>query len=198
MRNFAFYSLTGLLLVFFTQGVQAQVSLNPKVGVNVSNLDARMSDITTEARVGWNAGMDFRLGSGVVYLTPGVHYYNFTARLIRDVDPQTDIEFREETTIQKVKLPLTLGWRLTGRGGLLGIHARGGAVANWLADVKERPAFDLDKDELKEWTYGARAGVGLDLLFLTVDLDYEWGLSDFFEQTSGKNNMLTLSAGVRF
>jgi len=196
MKQLRFLTLFTLLLV--TVSLTAQVRINPKVGVNVSGVDAKLGDIDAEARVGWNAGVDFRVGESIVYVQPGLHYYNYTARLLKDVDNPNDVAFKEETTIQNLKLPVNLGLHLTGDSGILQIHARGGIVPTYVLGVKEKPSFEFDKDSLKDWTFGANVGLGVDLLFLTVDLNYEIGLTDYFENAEGKNNMLTVSAGIKF
>ena len=86
-----------------TFSLNAQISVNPKVGVNLSALDTKIQDIDAEARAGWNAGFDLRVGKGVVFLNPGLHYYSVTARLFKEIDSPDDIDLSEETTIQSVR-----------------------------------------------------------------------------------------------
>ncbi len=198
MKQLRFFAITLFALMFFTANLSAQVHINPKVGVNVSAVDAKLQDITAEARVGWNAGLDLRFGEGAFYFNPGVHYFNYTARLIKDVDDPDDVEFKDETSIQNLKVPVNIGLRLTGDGGFLQLHAKGGVTPTYVLGVKEKTDFAFDKNSLKDWTFGANVGLGVDILFLTVDLNYEIGLSDYFESAEGKNNMLTLSAGIKF
>ena len=187
-----------LVLFFAVTQLSAQVKVNPKVGVNVSALDTKLGDITTEARAGWNAGLDLQMGSGLFTFNPGIHYYSFTARQFQDIDTGTDIEFKDETTIQSIRVPLNIGLNLTGTGGLLGIRAQGGIVPAYVMNIKERPNFDMDIEDLNRFTMGANVGVALDILFFTVEANYEIGLSDFFKDVEGKNNILTLGVGVKF
>lgn len=196
MKQFRFFAF--LTLLFTTISLSAQVTVNPKVGVNISAIDTKIGNINAEARVGWNAGVDFRLGDGFVYLQPGVHYYNYTARLLKEVDNPNDVAFKDETTIQNLKIPVNVGLRLLGNNDFFQLHARGGIVPAYVLGVKEKPTFAFDKNSLKDWTFGANVGVGVDILFLTVDLNYEIGLTDYFEGSNGKNNMLSLTAGVKF
>ena len=189
----------GICMMFMTFQASAQIKLNPKVGVNISALDANIRDIQTEARAGWNVGLDTRIGEGVVFLNPGLHYYNYTAKLIKDINNPQDFENLEnETKIQSVKLPVNIGINLTGDGGMLGIHALGGISTNYMINVKEKSDVDFNIDDLNRFTWGANIGVGVDVLFLTVNATYEIGLSEYFKDASGKNNMFTLSAGVKF
>lgn len=176
----------------------SQVTFNPKVGANVSGLDTKLKDFQTEARVGWNAGFDLRLGEGFFYLQPGVHYNSATARLFQDLNMDDEIRLEDETTIQSLKMPLNVGLRLTGNSRLFGIHAVGGITPTYMLGVQEQPSFPLSKDDLNDWTFGANVGVGLDILFLTVDANYEIGLNDFFANAEGRNNVFTVSLGLKF
>ena len=187
------------LLLFSASAVSAQTTFNPKVGVNVYGLDAKFSDYKTEARAGWNAGFDLRSGRGIFFLNPGVHYFSYTARLIQDPESNgNNVSFKDETTIQSLKVPLNIGLRLTGDNGILGIHAKGGITPTYVLNVKERPNFSLNVDDLNRFTWGANVGVGVDILFLTAELNYEMGLNDYFKNVEGKNNTLTLSVGLKF
>lgn len=185
-------------LILLSLPALAQVRVNPKVGVNISALDTKIQDIDAEARVGWNAGLDFRIGEGIFFLQPGIHYYSFTARLFQDVSPDTDVDLREETTIQTLRAPVNLGLRLTGDDGLIGLHLKGGVVPAYVLSVKEKPVFQLDREDLRDFTLGANIGAGVDILFFTLDASYEIGLSPFFADSDERNNMFTLSAGVKF
>lgn len=187
------------VFVLFATAMMAQVAISPKVGVNISALDTKLQDIRAEARVGWNAGVDIRLGGDrMIFLQPGLHYYSFSADLMKDIDQDTDLNLSEQTTIQQVKIPINVGWNLTGDGGLLGVHVLGGITPTFVSGIKDRPNFDLSKDDLNAFTLGANVGVGVDILFLTAHVGYEIGLNDFFKEAEGKNNILTLSVGLKF
>jgi hypothetical protein len=187
-----------LFAALFTLPAMAQIKVNPKVGVNFSGIESQLNDITAEARVGWNAGIDFRMGDGLIFFQPGAHYYNYTARLLQDVDRPDDVAFEDETTIQSIKAPINLGLRVTGDNGLLGIHVKGGITPTYVLGVDEKEGFNFSKEQLNTFTWGANAGVGVDFLFLTVDANYEIGLNDFFADAEGANNVLTLSVGLKF
>lgn len=184
----------------------AQVRFSPKVGVNVSALDATLEDIDADAqaRAGWNAGLDMRLGDGMFFLAPGLHYYSFTTRLMQGFDNPEEIDFSSESSVQSLRAPINIGLRLTGDNGLLGIYAKGGVTPAYVLGIKQQdevsipeiPTFQLD--DLNRFTWGANVGAGIDLLFLTAELNYEIGLNDFFKNSAGRNNMLTMSVGLKF
>ncbi|MCI5083678.1 MAG: PorT family protein, partial [Saprospiraceae bacterium] len=54
--------ILSMAFVLMAAQLFAQIDVIPKAGVNISALDAKLNDIRTEARVGWNAGLDVRMG----------------------------------------------------------------------------------------------------------------------------------------
>jgi hypothetical protein len=183
----------------------AQVKFTPRVGVNASALDANLTAINAEAeaRAGWNAGIDLRLGDGVIFLNPGLHYYSYTTRLLQGLDQPNNIDLSSENTVQSLRAPVNLGLRLTGDNGLLGLYLKGGVTPAYVLGITQKegnilPALSYKLDELNRFTWGGNAGVGIDFLFLTAELNYEIGLTDFFKNVEGRNNILTFSVGLKF
>jgi Outer membrane protein beta-barrel domain len=191
-----------LTLVTFSIGnTQAQKNntvINPKVGVNLSAVDGKLNDLQAAAKVGWNAGVDFRIGGKKLFLSPGLHFNNYTARLVNDIDTDTQVNFKDETTIQALKAPVNIGFDITGKKQLLNLYLKGGVTPTMILAVNEKAGIPFSKDDLKTFTWGANVGLGMDITILTVDLNYEIGMSDYFANTTGRNNVLTLSAGIRF
>jgi len=193
-------AIVALALITFStyNNAQAQTVINPKVGVNLSAVDGNLGDLQAAAKVGWNAGVDFRFGGKKLFLTPGLHFNNYTARLVNDINTDTQLNFKDETTIQAIKAPLNIGFDITGKKQLLNLFVKGGVTPTMILAVNEKPGIPFSKDDLKTFTWGANVGLGMDITILTVDLNYEIGMSDYFANTTGRNNVLTLSAGIRF
>ncbi len=177
---------------------QGQIKINPKLGVNASNLETDIRDLTAEARVGWNLGLDLRMGGGMIFFNPGIHYYSFAADLTPNITSQTNFDVRNQTTIQNIKVPVNIGINLTGSGGLLNIWVKGGGSANFFGGVKQVDGSSLVSDDFSKVNFGLNLGVGVDVLFVTVDATYELGQTNFFAEGESRNNMLTVSAGIKF
>ncbi len=197
MKNALVFSVLATVLCC-TVSANAQTRFNPKVGFNASAIDTRLQDITAEARFGWNAGVDLRIGDGIFFFKPGLHYYNFTADLFQDVNQPGDVPIKDETTIQSLKLPINAGLRITGEGGLVGLNVFGGVTPSYVLGVRERAIVPFTRQDMKDFTMGANLGVGVDILLFTLEANYEIGLSPFFTASDGKNNVLTVSAGIKF
>ena len=189
------------LVTFSSYNTQAQNNktvINPKVGVNLSAVDGNLGDLQAAAKVGWNAGVDFRIGGKKLFLSPGLHFNNYTARLVNDIDTDTQLNFKDETTIQALKAPVNIGFDITGKKQLLNLYLKGGVTPTMILAVNEKAGIPFSKDDLKTFSWGANVGLGMDITILTVDLNYEIGMSDYFANTTGRNNVLTLSAGIKF
>lgn len=54
-------------------------------------------------------------------------------------------------------------------------------------------------DDIRSANWGIQAGAGVDLLLFTLDLRYEFGISDYSkdEGLTLKNNMFTVSLGLK-
>ena len=102
--------LTVLAILLGSFSAQAQrVRISPKIGMNFSGLEKELVDFKTDARVGYNVGVDLRIGDGFFQLHPGAHYHNFTADLIsRDNIDEEMPDLKEKTTIQQLKVPLNV------------------------------------------------------------------------------------------
>lgn len=195
-------TLFAFALVTFLVGsskLAAQVELNPTFGANISALDTKIQDIDAEARVGWNAGVDFIFGGEkTFFFEPGLHYYSFTADLIKDPTNQDEFSLKDKTTIQSLRVPLNIGLNLSGKDALLPIHVKAGVVPSYIVGVKEKSEIGFEREALNDFALAGNLGVGVDIWFLTIKANYEIGLTDFFKESDGKNNMLTLGLGFKF
>ncbi len=191
--------VAGLLLGLCSLPAHGQVTWNIQAGINGSNLDASLESLEAEARLGGQFGFNLRIGNGFFYFNPGAYYTFFTADLIGDPTNVSPDDLEDESSIRQLKIPINAGVRLTREGGLLALHAFGGPVGNILLGVDENDDLNFDRDDLKSFTIGANLGLGVDIVELfTLDVAYEFGLTDFFATTDGRNNVFTINAGIKF
>lgn len=186
--------LTILSLAF--AHARAQVSFNPKAGVNVTSI---VSETTPEGQgslVGFNIGADlrFKKKESWFFVQPGLHYYSIGA--VPASEDATPEELERIPAVNSVKLPLTAGMYLTGSDGILRIRVDAGITPTVLTGVEENQ-LGISKSDFRGATMGLNGGVGIEVLFVTLDLNYEHGLSDLYSHTSGTANTFTISAGIR-
>lgn len=183
-----------LIALFFYTNIEAQVKVNPKFGIFVSDIEKVNNNFKQDAHLGWQIGVDFRIGDDMFFLKPGLFYQAIATSFDETNGVITDID----QTINFLKIPIDAGINLTGDGGVIGLHAFGGIVPNILLNV-DGEINGFDKDQLKKFNLGANLGLGLDFLIFTVDLQYEFGLINFYDSTPKiKNNMVYLNVGLLF
>lgn len=173
------------------------IKIIPKVGFNVSKFDANWDDYNEfedRAKVGWQAGVDARFGR-FLYVSPGVHYSSFTMRAVsRDEIEGGTFKIGDETTIQSLKFPVNAGVKIP----LIGVRAQAGVTPSYVLSIKSPTGSDLGTEPLNRMGFATNLGVGIDILFLTLDLTWEQSRTDFFKNIDGKNNMFALTAGIKF
>lgn len=185
-----------LVLCAVTSAANAQLRVNPKVGLNLSSLTTESADWNEDgARVGFNAGVDFRVGDtdeNWVFFQPGIHFYSIGAQLINEANAD---RIDDVVGINSLKIPLNGGLYLTGTDGILAVRVNGGVIPTFLLGVEDNN-LGLDRDDFQAFNFGLNAGLGIDLLVLTLDFGYEWGLTEFFETGQGKNRIFNVSVGL--
>ena len=183
------------LLSLFAAPAFSQIKINPKVGITLSRLDGDPNDFETSARPGFTAGADLRLGKRF-YFQPGLHYNVMSYQLI-DLKTDGPNQISDVTGLKSLKLPLNVGLNIIDLK-LLRLRAFGGANLYQVTGVTKND-IGVTRDDFAKRYWGANAGVGLDLLFLTLDLQYEWGQSNIFAaQPDTKYGTLALTAGLKF
>ncbi len=183
----------------------AQVEFAPKGGINIAT-QGDQGDIESSAQTGWNAGLDVRLGEGVIFFQPGVHFYQYNTQYqFVDVGNAT-LEFERDVKVQSFKIPAQLGVRII-PADIFVLRGNVGPAFNFPINVSDDGDdnfdFDIEREDYKPVTVGAMLGLGVDVAFITFDVSYEIGLSDYveFEGTdteAARQNVLTLGLGLRF
>lgn len=201
MKKLAFF----LALCFACSVSYAQTVINPKVGLNVSRLstDPELGEIS--ARVGWQLGLDARIGNRL-YFQPGLFYYKQSSRLKTQsqVEGQEPMNIEEDLNRQGLQLLTQVGYYLVNGDGFK-LRANVGPAISLLTSVGESET--IGEDDYQGTNITANAGIGIDLFFLTFDYNYEWGLSKAFKndtfdnvsfEDSPKVNRSTFNVGVKF
>lgn len=104
------------------QAASAQISIDPEVGLNVSNISSAVGDNdpeTRDSKVGMNVGLGFNIGlyKGL-YIKPGIQY-----TMLGD---QADLLVgHNTTTYHYLRIPVNLGYRfdLPGNSGAIFLEA---------------------------------------------------------------------------
>ncbi|MEO0331095.1 MAG: PorT family protein, partial [Bacteroidota bacterium] len=89
------------------------------------------------------------------------------------------------------------GMYLTGSDGLLRIRVNVGITPTLLLGVQENE-YGLSREAFRGATLGINGGIGIEVLIVTLELNYEHGITPMMTGDEGTNQMFSISAGLRF
>ena len=169
----------------------------PAAGVHASSFKTDFTDSDAKGRVGWNAGIDFRIRAKRFFIQPGVHYFNSSIGLTSK-DSLSDAPLLSGPRLHSIKVPVLLGVYLTrATSGFFKLNIKGGASGNYLLAADQNDSKEFEKDNLETYSYGLNAGLGLEFGLLTLDLSHEWGISSVLKNSNAKNNLLRVTIGIK-
>lgn len=197
--------LAVILLVGLSGLGLAQININPQIGMNVSKLTNVPQEldpfVNFSSIVGYQIGGNIRIG-GNLHLQPGFYWHELGSELkISDIIPD-DLE--DKIKINIIQIPVLIGYKLINLG-LLEIRLNAGPSLSFVSSVKDN-IFGLEKDHFRDTIWGAMVGAGVDILFISADISYEFGLSNTVEidinddnepEFESKNNVFRLNAGIK-
>jgi len=185
-----------LLLIIFNLPSHAEVKFYPQVGVNSTFLTETLTGITYSSSVGWQAGMSVQFGK-MIHFQPGIFYKNSRKNLVLTVAGTSD-----EARANHLNIPALIGVKILPLK-VVDLRINAGPSFNYLLSVGEND-LNLTKDDYKDIVWGLQAGFGLDVLFLSFEISYEFGLTNYFEYDileniiSSKANIVRVNLGLRF
>jgi hypothetical protein len=185
------------ILVLFTFSATAQVpyfTIGPKAGASFSKFSADEDQIKEEMKSSLHFGAFARIGDKV-YLQPELLFMNRKGDL-----SQTAVAGSTKSLhIKTLDIPVLLGGKLIDTD-LFNVRVMAGPVAS-LALNKDINSENWDNTitgkDIRAANWGIQTGAGVDLQMFTLDLRYEFGISDYSkdEGLTLKNNMFTVSLG---
>lgn len=190
MKRLVFLAIT----VFFAVAVVAQpkLDLGIKGGVNFSKISLDIEDYSSESITKSHLGAFGRVGWDRIFIQPEFYFSGKGGDVTTDIS-NTLTSFNYRT----FDVPVLLGFRIV-KGKLFDLHLVGGPVFSNITkdDIKGGEIFD--ESYYRKNYMGVQYGVGVDVLFITVDARMENGLGKFYENgNSAKNNAFMLSVGFK-
>lgn len=160
-------------------------------GLSVSSIILSSSEVESAYSSGYALGASYRKGK-FFYWEVGANYNGSVVGFEDVLKSEKTLEFRQ------LNFPVTAGLNiLGGTGRVLGIRAFGGVVPGVITEVLSNP-FELSKSDFNEFQMGGRLGVGVDVLFLFVEMDYTYGLIDMLQAQGSNLSQVNLLVGFRF
>jgi len=142
---------------------------------------------------GFRLGVDARLNSGKMFFTGGVHYFKFAFDATNDGD-----YFKPGDSFSIQKGRFGLGWNLIEIPLIMRLRAKLLGSVNLISAPEDRE-LPAPYERMNDGYASIDIGVGVDVLFLTLDVEYEKGLLNAVNQASETTlDYWSLTVGVFF
>ena len=193
--------LIAVIMICFSGIAWSQITITPQAGINISKLqnpvDIPGLNIEISEVIGLQLGGNIRIGSDL-YLQPGFYYHKIGSDLKIVSELEGIQDFNGKLNIDIIQIPLLIGYRFL-RLGLFDLRIHGGGSLSFVTRAEDEIIGILSKDDFNKNVWGLVAGGGFDVLFLSVDVDYEFGLTDMLrtELLKTKNNVFRINAGIK-
>lgn len=192
--------VAALMLAVITGFSQPVFDLGFKAGVHSSKLDLGGSlDLNSESITKMHWGAFARVGLGRVYLQPEVYFSKKGSDISYD-DPSDIIDLAGGFDYGNVDVPLLLGYKLV-KGKVFDIRAMAGPVFSFITDADYPKELDpyLKDEFFEDHLVGIQYGLGVDVLFLTLDARMEHA-GKFYDDPNlinGKGNSFIVTLGFK-
>ena len=190
---------TIIVLIIALAGLTASAqipgfTIGPKVGANFSNFSAEQDKIESEIKSSLSFGVFARFGNKL-YVQPELMFMNRKGDISSSEFPGSNNSIHLKT----VDIPVLIGARIID-AKIFNIRAMAGPVASIVVNKDISSAnweSAIGKKDIRNANFGIQVGAGVDVLVFTLDLRYEFGITNFskYDGLSLKNNMFVIGLG---
>lgn len=188
MKTLLILSIIAMVAV----GATAQVNMFPQVGLNFTQFDADPDSLDSQQRLGYNFGIDFRIGEKGIF-QPGCHFYRIQTDLKSKEELQQEDSFADEVTIDIFKIPANLGLFFVNEEDLL-IWATGG-VGFWIPVSMSSAEGTFEVNDLRPFFMTGNASLHFQFWKVALSFQYDQGFSQVHNRIS---NSTSKTMGVSF
>lgn len=199
-----------IFLVFLTGEIYAQFALGLKLGYNASKLTSNIDSVKASINSGFHAGVFFRVGKRV-YLQPEA-YYTFSGGTFQNNVSNTINNWKQKVTIGTLDIPVLVGFKIINMK-ILNWRIMAGPEVSFLVNSKVKDVNltgPITSSDINKVNWYGQVGTGIDILFLTLDLRYQFGFNTIINSVTktvgttqttypvnSKNNLFLVSLGFK-
>jgi hypothetical protein len=170
-----------------------------------TNLNDNYNDFKSASKTGFMYGAFFRFGSRT-YLQPEIYFSTKGGVMDYNINPSNvneGIHITQDITFKTVDVPLLFGHNFVNKRAF-NLRAFIGPVASMIIEKNidltkgSDNGQQLTKSDFKNAIWAGQVGAGFDILMLTFNVSYEFGLNDISNSPSlsnTKNNLFLISMG---
>lgn len=159
----------------------------PQAGVNFSKFVDEPETDNLQIRTGYHVGFFIR-NNRSIYIQPGI-FYSRQGNQILGISNINSETIRENIDFNVLRFPIFLGVKL------LNIRAYTGPSISFLTQVQNNE-LGFEKDDFKTSILGLNIGVGFNIWVLSIDFNYEYGLSILAPEINSKANVFSVNIGT--
>lgn len=172
--------------------INAQITIKPSIGLNFTDFSKDQNTGKFKSKLGYQVGGSVAIGKKV-YIEPGIFYVRKSTQFVEEGANPDNIDYN----ISGIRIPLSIGASFIGnQESPIGIRGFAGGSAFILTRIE-----DFDKEDFKSASWGAFAGIGVDISMLFIEAKYEWSLTNIQKDITtidvGKSRSIFVNAGVR-
>ncbi|MDM8161728.1 porin family protein [Labilibaculum sp. K2S] len=183
------------VICMFSSALFAQLSSPVNFGLHAglvsTKADTDMSGIKEKADNGMMLGAFLRINLNKWYVQPELNYVSRKSQLEISGDSY-DIKTKS------LDIPILLGYKII-KLPAFKLRAFAGPVASFKIDDSFSKTFkeEYGDPSFKNAVWNAKVGAGVDVWKLTLDVDYEFGLTDVSSEFLKKNKMVNVTLGFK-
>lgn len=164
----------------FANPASAQMKYAVIGGLNFGYFNEVPPLLDAFSSLGYMIGVQGSVGANI-FFEPAVEYASYGSTILMD-----DAS-RHTMRTNYIRVPLQAGVKVF-EDAPVNIEVRAGLSESFLTgftDQSSGPSPAFVKSNINKWRTGAVIGGGVRILFLKLDLEYEWGITDFFSNGVG-------------
>ena len=170
-----------------------QFSFGLKLGANFSKLSSDLDSIVPSSKAGFQIGGFARFGKKF-YVQPEV-YYTLAGGNMKSDSSGWD----QAITVGSVDIPVLVGFKLL-NAKVVNLRILAGPMVSFVTNTNIKNVGDIDGPieaaDLNNVNWAIQAGAGIDVLFLTLDVRYQWGLNQMINTISSTSTDITSKANT--
>ena len=201
-----------ILLLVFALGASAfsygQFALGVKIGYNANKLSTNLDTVKSQVNSGFHVGVWTRFGKRF-YVAPELVYTMSGAVFTNEGNLSTN-NWKQKITVGSLDIPIMLGFKIIHSDFItwrIELGPQASFVVNKKVEDENSVLGPIKESSLSNMGWYVLGGTGIDMLFLRLDIRYQYGLSQLIKdvQTSGtntasfntKNQMFVVSLGFK-
>ncbi len=160
-------------------------------GLSLMYTENPLTNISDQTISGYHVGLGGRIGADRFFFSPGLELHVMQQQSSPTLDP-----FRDFPKIYLIKLPLQAGFHFIHKEPF-SLRGMAGVAISFVTSIDENTLV-LDSKSVKDAQYGLLFGAGVDIHALTVDVQFEKGISAFYTEKKYKADYVSISLGFSF